>query len=290
MGYRSYAIVPIPFRIAASAMVPHKSQDVRVEQGRHLPVEVIVLGASNVTYGLGTYVPTIFDMFPEGVRLLMAHGHGRSYGRRSRVFHRQLDGHIDSLLWPTWDQIPFTPARRYALLTDIGNDLIYGAPVETIMEWVSCCASRLQQRGCELAVSTLPLDSILSLSAWRYAATRRLFFPKTSVSWQQMRERVQHLDASVREFARSHGASAVAPRPEWYRFDPIHVHSRFRLAAVGEMLAQWPTAPRPSPRTVGLRTTFKLWRKHPARRWIGSREVVGPQPCESAAGGEIWFF
>jgi hypothetical protein len=77
--------------------------------------------------------------------VLAALGLGRSYGARSRVLLRGLPGILQSGLWRQLESLPPAPTR--ALVTDVGNDILYGSSPEQILEWVEESVARLQLRG-----------------------------------------------------------------------------------------------------------------------------------------------
>ena len=72
------------------------------------------------------------------------------------------------------------PARTVALLTDIGNDLIYGSASDVLERHLTQCLTMLAPHRPELVITRLPLASIERLSALRYHSTRAVFFPKNA--------------------------------------------------------------------------------------------------------------
>ncbi|MCZ6542107.1 MAG: hypothetical protein O6768_00410, partial [Planctomycetota bacterium] len=91
---------------------------------------VVLLGASNLTRGISRAVGIAQAILGTPLEVLIAMGHGRSYGQRSRVLGRSLPGIVDCGLW---DALLHGSGRpTYALLTDIGNDVMYGASVPSI--------------------------------------------------------------------------------------------------------------------------------------------------------------
>ena len=58
---------------------------------------------------------------------------------------RELPGIVECGLWDALAQRP--PAPTVALLTDIGNDLLYDVPVPQIVSWVETCLDRFSPRG-----------------------------------------------------------------------------------------------------------------------------------------------
>lgn len=270
-------------------MVPntHAADSKRLPQGSP---EVVILGASNVTYGLGTYVSSLTASFDSGVRLWIAHGHGRSFGRKSSAFVRRLEGHVQSRLWTAWDTHADQSSARFALITDVGNDLLYGASVPTILGWVETCLRRLKAKGCEVTIATPPVDAIQSLSRLRYTATAKMFFPKTAVSWDQMQQAVLELDSGLKILAAEGGAAIVEPQPNWYGFDPIHIRRSRRAEAIADLLSRWPSGPPVSVRTARPWKTLHLWQRGPAQKWIAGRLIETPQPVQSDAACELWLY
>jgi hypothetical protein len=109
---------------------------------------IVFLGASNLTVGLGTVLATArARLGPEPVEVFVAAGHGRAYGRWSRVAIRGLPAIVDCGLWRALDR--GTAPATYALVTDIGNDLAYGATAAELAGWVGTCVERLAALGAD---------------------------------------------------------------------------------------------------------------------------------------------
>jgi hypothetical protein len=87
---------------------------------------IVALGASNLTRGFQTVVATARSMAGPRAEVVAALGHGRSYGMASRLMVRTLPGILQSGLWHQLEVLPPAPTR--ALVTDVGNDVLYGMP------------------------------------------------------------------------------------------------------------------------------------------------------------------
>ena len=107
------------------------------------PRRVILLGASNLTRGIATVIDACHRQWGQPLDCLAALGHGRSYGTRSTVLGRTLPSIQDCRLWSALDDRPAVPTA--ALVTDIGNDVMYEAPVDKIVEWVTRCFDQLDR-------------------------------------------------------------------------------------------------------------------------------------------------
>jgi len=237
---------------------------------------VVLLGASNLTYGFPLIVESLHATFGE-VDLLAAHGHGRSYGNWNRVLGRGLPGIRACGLW---EQLSAGSSERppLGLITDVGNDLLYGAEPATILGWVEECAQRLCRAGAAVTISGVPLESVKRMSAPRYHATRMCFFPGSGIGWPAMRRMIDELDAGLREIALRCAGAFVAPQREWYGVDPIHVARRHRPGAWRQILSAWPDAAVTIRRPTLVRAS-SLWRLRPHERQMFGREQRAPQPA-----------
>src|SRR5216684_5160352 len=124
---------------------------------------VVALGASNLTRGFQTVVSTARAAWGPGVEVLAALGQGRSYGAQSRLLVRTLPGILECGLWRDLESRPQLPTR--ALVTDVGNDVLYGFSAEQILDWVAEALGRLCRLNADIVVTDLPLASIRRVSS-----------------------------------------------------------------------------------------------------------------------------
>ena len=258
---------------------------------------VVVLGASNVTLGFPRIVAEVRRLFPGRVQIFGAHGHGRSYGQPSWAPFRTLPGLKECGLWDAFRAARETSRAAgqevpvYALLNDIGNDLLFGASPERIDEWVAECLSRLQGENARITIGRPPVFALERLGRTRFMATRTFFFPKSPLTYERMLEDVPKLDSLIAARAAAMGAGSFVPRPEWYGFDPIHIRARWRPAAWNEILRRWlgeamVTAEGPA---GGVRR--RHWLLAPAERTIRGAKRIRAQPAfRWDDGSAIWLY
>lgn len=190
---------------------------------------LIVLGASNVSRGLSRLVAMARARHRGPLDLFVAAGHGRSYGANSRVFMRRLPSILWSGLWRALDRERVGVERGgTALVTDIGNDLLYGFTVEQLAAWVRDSLERLASRGMRIAITRLPLESIGRVGPLRYRALRTCYVPGCRLSLGELHDAATRMDAAVAALAREFEATLVDQPGEWYGLDAIHVR-RSRL-------------------------------------------------------------
>lgn len=251
--------------------------------------QVVLLGASNLTRGISTVVGTSQLLFREPLRVLAALGHGRSYGRPSTVLFRTLPGILDCGLWESLRSGPTLPTT--ALITDIGNDIMYGVEVPQILQWVDAAVSRLQQAGARVSLTLLPLESISRLGPWRFGLLRRALFPSCRLEFSEALDRAFQLHEQLQSLASSRGVATVSHRGQWYGFDPIHIRRRHWKTAWCEVLSPWIDAQEPH---VFAAQSLKRWlylrTRAPEHRALFGIERSHAQPCARLSDGTTISF
>lgn len=241
---------------------------------------IVLLGASNLTQSFPRIVGRLRAAWEEPVAVYAAHGHGRSYGRWSHVLVRSLPAINTCRLWDDLDRVDTGSSLLSALVTDVGNDLIYGSTPEQVAGWVEDCCRRLADRRAEIVLTLLPMASVARLSAWRYYVTRTLFFPGSGPAWNVMKARATELNERLRELGRRVSAHIVEPPGDWYGFDPIHVRRATRDTAWQQILSGWASF---NPTHKGSRvspiTGLRLLSLPPAERRLFGRQQQMAQPA-----------
>jgi hypothetical protein len=206
------------------------ARDARPERPRRL----FALGASNLTRGLREVVSVADALWGPDLEIVAALGHGRSYGLPSRVFVRGLPGILGSGLWDRIERA--APAPGKALVSDVGNDILYGAEAERVLDWVEECVVRLQRSGARVVITGLPLAGIRGLSPAAFLFFRSLFAPACRLSRAVVQERAERVETGLEALARRKDAIFFPLNPAWYGIDPIHIRPGQWASAFREML------------------------------------------------------
>jgi hypothetical protein len=237
---------------------------------------VVLLGASNLTRGISTVVGMSRNIVGAPCAFYVAMGLGRSYGQRSMVLGRSLPGITECGLWPALQP---GSGPVHALITDVGNDVIYGVPVSTIVAWVSACIDRLHAAGAKVVVTLPPIASIERLGPLRYHVAKSLLFPGRRMPLPEMVRRSRELSDGLTTLGGQDGVTVVEPEGRWYGLDPIHPRRRHLGTAWRKALGPWaasgagPARVKASPaRWVRLRIAT------PQRWWLLGRQMGRTQP------------
>lgn len=248
---------------------------------------MVLLGASNLTLSLRKVIELMLHRCGGPAEVLVAAGHGRSYGQSSQVLFRKLPGITSCGLWAHLDSLAEAPT--YALLSDIGNDIPYGYLPEDILRWVSRCVQRLQQHDAQIVVTNLQLAGIESLSEAHFRTIRTIFFPCSRLPRVEVIARARAVHHGLHAMASSDGFDLFEPEPSW--FGPDVIHLRYGKCAEAYRCMVENFAPNPSPvYTLGVgagRAT--LWKKRPrfAREKVLRKERYCRQPSGELADGSI---
>lgn len=243
----------------------------------------VVIGASNVSRGLASLVEVVASRHERPLDLFVTAGHGRSYGVTSLIGFRSLPSIIQCALWRDLDlQISASPnSRLSAMITDVGNDLIYGFSPDTVTTWVREVASRLAARQAKLAIVRLPLQSVARASELRYLAVRAAFSPWLKLNFAQMKEAATLLDENLQKIARDFGAEIIDQPGEWYGLDVIHIRLRQIHKLWNAACDAWelPLQGEPVDRSLKLREFMSLHSKAAENRSLFCIQIKTPQPC-----------
>ena len=252
--------------------------------------QLILIGASNVTIAFPRLVNGLAEWVDEPLEIWGVHGHGRSYGAWSKVLGRALPGITESRFWDDWAPSGSSAPPR-ALVTDIGNDILYGHDTDQILDWVETCLKRLQDLGAKVVMTRLPLASLETLSRIRFTLARKILFPRCGLSLADVSREARKLDAGVVELAQRYSTPLTEPQGHWYGLDPIHIRSRWIESAWQQILDDWfDGGPPPSFPRVGIRRDLQAWRWWPAERARRGHLTETPQPVFQQNGLNVRLY
>ncbi len=248
---------------------------------------LVVLGASNLTLGLSAVLGTARNEFGRNVEVLAALGYGRSYGASSTIAIRTLPGILESGLWRELERRP--KANTRGVITDVGNDILYGFSPEQILAWVREAASRLLSHTTDVVLTDLPRASIRGLSPQAFLFFRTLFFPPCRLARDEVFERVDRVNEGLAGIASSLGLRFVHLKEDWYSWDPIHIRPRAWRVAWRQIISG--EAVRKGAAAFSSLELAHLHVLPPERRFLLGLEQVTPQAGRKLRrGGCLWIY
>jgi hypothetical protein len=273
--------------------------------GRTFHGRVVVLGASNATKGISLIVETAERLLGGPLDVHAAIGHGRSYGQKSFLIARSIQGVLNCGLWerigwqdqegdanePAGQSAHEEEPPLYALLTDVGNDIMYGVEPDLIIEWVEKCVSRLKQLNARIVMTGLPMAVLDRIGEYQYLFFRTLFFPKNPHSLEETADRARRVQAGLQELAAKHDVPFIEQKREWYGIDPIHLTQQSRAKAWAIILSHWLDRPLPLLSSSAIaqgsvRRFLAIRTRLPEHWWLFNRlDLGGQQPCTRLPSG-----
>lgn len=249
----------------------------------------ILFGASNLTLSLRLVIHRLQQRLGGPSEVLAAVGHGRAYGLASQALGRGLPGITGCDVWCQLGHLPVRPT--YALLTDIGNDILYGSTSQQVLQSVSWCVAQLQRHGARVVVTNLPLAAIERLSERRYLFYRKLFYPSSCLSRDEVLRCVRTVHLGVRKLAWQQNFLLFEQHLQWFGADGIHVRYWLRSRFYRDVVASFPLAGNFSPQSDRYRDDVQPWQRRArfAYKTLLGREVRCTQPSGRLADGSIVF-
>jgi hypothetical protein len=161
--------------------------------------------------------------------------------------------------------------RRIAFLTDIGNDIAYSQPPQTIVEWVSGLISRLQDEGYEIVVGGIPTRSLALLNPKLFQTFAKLYYSQGSVSHQGVTRDLEEVEIGVRELCLDRKLPFTELDPRWYSYDRFHLKRNARTT-------YWQTLFEPFPERMRFDSRWSLTVRRPLfpkTYWLVGKERRG---------------
>lgn len=251
---------------------------------------LVAVGASNLSRGLPALAAAAACRTAGPWDLFVAAGHGRSYGANSRVWMRRLPSILWCGLWRALDR-ETTGGGVHAVITDVGNDLMYGFSVEQVADWVRETARRLAERRATIAMTRLPLESVGRVGETRYRVLRTLYVPGCTLSLGQLKNSAHRLDAALVGIAHEHGAAIIDQPGDWYGIDAIHLRRRSLHSLWEKVCDAWGLPPSPRPPRVRLRDWAAIGSRAAEVRMVAGLPRFTPQPCAiHRARSCLWLY
>ncbi len=250
---------------------------------------IILLGASNLTLSLRLVIHLMQQRCSGPSEIFAAVGHGRAYGVSSQMLGRGLPGIAECGLWQQLDEMESCPT--VALLTDIGNDILYGVTPERILRSIEWCITKLQQQCVQIVVTNVPMTSIECLSERQYSVFRALFYPSCHLSRDETISRAKTVHAGLVDMAAQRHFKLYEQLPRWFGWDGIHVNYWQREGYYRDVLSQFPDSAGCLETEKATHQFLLPWQRRPqfAYKTVFGQALYCSQPSGQLADGSSVF-
>jgi hypothetical protein len=160
------------------------------------------MGASNLARGYSALVNCLIHcLYPHPIEVLHAMGPGRGYFAEGGVFNVSYPPIVDSGIIDAARERQPDISKTLALITDIGNDIMYNVPAAKIIAGLHSIIQELDAMGTEVFVNPIPMVLERDVSERQYRILRRIFFPRSPVTHSGAADAVSKINIFLKEAA-----------------------------------------------------------------------------------------
>lgn len=186
------------------------------------PILFILLGASNLSRGCFALSRLLkANLHPRKVEVLIASGPGRAYCASGGLLNVTYPPIHSSEIFEVARNKSECGYQVVALVTDIGNDIMYGVSAEQVIETIQQIFDKLQSMNAKIFYTTLPIAFEKGVHpAWFYIL-RSLLLPFSRVTYDQATAGIIGVNKFLRESAGKCG-HLISDMDRYLGFDKIH--------------------------------------------------------------------
>jgi hypothetical protein len=186
------------------------------------PILLILLGASNLSRGCFAFARHMkVCLHPRKVEVLIASGPGRGYCVPGGLLSVKYPPIFSSDIFEVAQSKSESGYQVIALVTDIGNDIMYGVSIEKLIDTLQQIFTRLQSMSAEIFFTTLPVAFEKEIHpAWFYIL-RSLLLPFSRVSYDEATAGILEVNQYLRKFT-SESCHLIPDMDKFIGFDEIH--------------------------------------------------------------------
>lgn len=191
-------------------------------------VSFILLGASNLARGHIGFSKFLQQALPNSqVDFFYALGPGRCYCAWGGVMGKSYSPIRNSGIFNAVKDKSPAACRRIALVSDIGNDILYGIKTEEVIAELERTFDRLRDLGADLFVNPIPSIFEVELNRNYYFILRTIFYPTSRVSYESTLAAVKEINRFLKSSAKNR-FTLISKLESYAGWDRIH-YSIFKM-------------------------------------------------------------
>ncbi len=159
----------------------------------------ILLGASNLAraqFGLNHHFE---KSFPNLISTSIASGPGRAYCVSGGIFGLNYPPLKTSEIINAGREKSSNYRQTISLISDIGNDIMYGVPVQKLIQDLEKSILNLSEFCSHVFTIPIPCKKIETLSDWQINALKKILFPKCELSPEKIISSIQTVNQFLSE-------------------------------------------------------------------------------------------
>ena len=173
-------------------------QTASTEDQTQNPVLFIFLGASNLArsfHGLKYCIERC--IFPRPASFVHAMGPGRGYVSRGGILNAIYSPILNCGILEAVRNKKIKDQSVVALITDIGNDIMYGVSSEKIINGLQYLLNALGEFKTNIFITSIPVDLENDISELHFHIIRQIYFPKSPVKYSQASNNIKAINKFI---------------------------------------------------------------------------------------------
>ncbi len=158
----------------------------------------VLLGASNLARGYSALTRHISKNIPAG-EFLNALGPGRGYCARGGLFNFTYSPIGECRVMESAKVYAERGFRVTVLLTDIGNDIMYGVPELSLIKSLDTLIKKSLQMNAEVFLTSIHVDVSKDMGKASFKLLKSIFYPNSPVTFDQADSAVKKLNHYLAE-------------------------------------------------------------------------------------------
>ena len=165
---------------------------------KNIPASIILLGASNLARGYYSLTRCIKNnLGSRPVAFFNALGPGRAYCAFGGVMNVVYPPIGSSPLFSRAKGQAHEASQKIAFLTDLGNDIMYGVPVEKIVAEIRSIVRQLATMDADTLITPIPATLTSQLTPARFRILKAVFFPRSAVARLEAIAAVKEINQAI---------------------------------------------------------------------------------------------
>jgi len=186
------------------------------------PVLLILLGASNLSRGCFAFAKHLRAcLYPHSVEVLIASGPGRGYCVSGGLLNVNYPPIYSSDIFEVARKKSESGFQVVALVTDIGNDIMYDVIPERLIATIQQIFTKLESINAEIFYTTLPVAFERKVHPVWFYVLRSVLLPFSRVSYDKATAGIIAVNQFLKESA-SDKRHLIPDMDRYLGFDEIH--------------------------------------------------------------------
>ena len=151
------------------------------------PILFLLMGASNLARGYSMLTQHLSECLEKNkTEFLNALGPGRGFCARGGIFNITYSPIKDCRIIESAEKKSKEALHTVALITDIGNDLMYGVSADTLIESLDLMIDEILKWDAEIFLTPIHINPKKDISPTIFFVLRLLLYPSSKVNYEEL--------------------------------------------------------------------------------------------------------